>query len=245
MSAGTTSAGTVRSVAIIMDGNGRWATRRGMPRIAGHKRGVDRVREIIEACPDLGVTHLTLYAFSTENWKRPITEVAGLMRLFRLYFRRESDELVRRGARVRFIGRRAGLPDDIVALIDDLEARSAPNTLLHIDVALNYGGRAELADAARRIAQEVASGTLDPADVDEDTLAARLYTAGTPEPDLVIRTSGEYRTSNFLPWQSAYSEFVFVDECWPDFTAERLAGVIAAAGRRERRYGAVAARVVT
>ena len=229
-----------KHVAIIMDGNGRWAVRRGMPRIAGHKRGVERVRGIIEACEGLGVGTLTLYAFSTENWKRPITEIAGLMRLFRIFFRRDAAELVARGARVRFIGDRSGLPTDIQALVADLEERTAGGTAVTIQVALNYGGRNELVRATRRIAGEVAAGRLAPEAIDEACVTDALDTAGVPDPDVVIRTSGEFRTSNFLPWQTSYAEYVFVEECWPDFTPERFAAVLTRGMGRERRFGAVA-----
>lgn len=227
-------------IAIIMDGNGRWASRRGMPRIAGHKRGVERVQEIIRVSPDFGVKSLTLYAFSTENWKRPITEVAGLMRLFRLYFRREAKDLIAEGAQVSFIGRLDGLPKDIITLARDLEAKSAHNTRLKLQIALNYGGRDEITRAIQRMAQAVADGQLNPSDITETTVSSYLDTAGTPDPDLVIRTSGEYRTSNFLPWQTSYSEFLFLNECWPDFTPAIYEAILDRASSRERRYGAVA-----
>ncbi|MEL6679175.1 MAG: isoprenyl transferase [Pseudomonadota bacterium] len=232
--------GTPRHVAIIMDGNGRWATRRGMPRIAGHKRGVERVRDIVEAAGNLGVETLTLYAFSTENWKRPVVEVAGLMRLFRLYMRKESNELTKRGARVRFIGDPVALPADIQGLMKDLEARTAENSEITLQVALNYGGRDELVRAAKRIAADAVAGKIDANALDQSDFAAYLDTAGMADPDLVIRTSGEYRTSNFLPWQSAYSEFAFVEECWPDFTPALLERVLRSYDQRDRRFGAVA-----
>ncbi|MEL6582940.1 MAG: isoprenyl transferase [Pseudomonadota bacterium] len=229
-----------RSVAIIMDGNGRWAVRRGLPRIAGHKRGVDRVQEIISASPDLGVKTLTLYAFSTENWSRPITEVAGLMRLFRIYFRREASNLKAEGVRVRFIGRRDELPEDIQHMTRQLEEDTAQNTRLTLQVALNYGGRDELTRAVKQIAIDIAAGTLDPEDITEALIARQLDTSGAEDPDLVIRTSGEYRTSNFLPWQTSYSEFVFTDECWPDFTPDLYAEILTRFGARDRRFGAIA-----
>ncbi|MEO1423760.1 MAG: isoprenyl transferase [Pseudomonadota bacterium] len=240
MQASSDSDPVPQHVAIIMDGNGRWATRRGMPRIAGHKRGVERVRDIVEAAGNLGVKTLTLYAFSTENWKRPIVEVAGLMRLFRLYLRKESNELVRRGARVRFIGDPTALPADIQGLMRELEDRTAANDKITLQVALNYGGRDELVRAARQIAEDALAGRIDPQTLDQDGFARYLDTAGTADPDLVIRTSGEYRTSNFLPWQSAYSEFAFVPECWPDFTPAHLERVLRAFDKRDRRFGAVA-----
>ncbi len=229
------------NVAIIMDGNGRWAVRRGLPRVAGHKKGVDRVREIVRACPDLGVKTLTLYAFSTENWKRPVFEVASLMRLFRIYIRMEAAALEQNGVCVRFIGERGPLDDDIQRMMAGLEARTAHNTLLTLQVALNYGGRDEIARAARRMARDAALGKLDPDAVDEATVSSYLDTAACADPELVIRTSGELRTSNFLPWQAAYSEYAFVPECWPDFTAQQFGEILDQFGTRERRFGDVTA----
>ena len=228
----------LRHVAIIMDGNGRWAQRRGLPRLAGHRRGADTVREIVEAAPELGVDHLTLYAFSTENWKRSVEEVQGLMNLFRIYIRKEGRELRRRGARVRFIGDRTRLAEDLQSQMATLEASTAENDKLHLTVAINYGGRDEIVDAARRLATAAAEGRLEPARLDADAFAAELHTSGLPDPDLVIRTSGEMRVSNFLPWQTAYAEFAFVQESWPDFTKARFAEVLEVAGLRERRFGA-------
>ncbi len=227
-------------VAIIMDGNGRWAESRGLPRLAGHKRGADRVRDIVEACPDLGITHLTLFAFSTENWKRPIGEVQGLFRLFRRYIKKEGARLVAEGVRVRFIGGRERLEPDLQALMTGLEAQTERNGQLHLTVAVNYGGRDEILRATRRVAEAVQQGRLRPEDVTSETLAANLDTAGLPDPDLILRTSGEFRVSGFLPWQSAYSEFAFVETRWPDFTAEAFAAQVRGFGRRERRFGAVA-----
>jgi undecaprenyl diphosphate synthase len=227
-----------RHVAIIMDGNGRWAKARGLPRLAGHRRGAETVRRIVEASPEFGVTHLTLYAFSTENWKRSREEVDGLFELFRIYFRREARELRRRGARVRFIGDREPLAPDIVAAMNRLEADTAGNARLNLTIALNYGGRDEIVAAARRLAEDAAAGRLDPAAIDAGALQSRLYTFGLPDPDLVIRTSGEMRVSNFLPWQTAYSEFAFVEECWPEFTREAYARTLDAYAARERRFGA-------
>ncbi len=227
-------------VAIIMDGNGRWATRRGLSRLAGHKRGVERVREIVKACPDLGVKYLTLFAFSTENWKRSEAEVTGLMRLFKRYIRKESAKLVEEGVRVRFIGGRERLDSDLRALMASLEAATACNERFHLTVAINYGGRDELARAAQRLAVDVAAGRIEASAIDEAALEARLDTVDLPEPDLVIRTSGEYRVSNFLLWQSAYAEFAFEDKCWPDFTVDDFAACLSRFGQRERRFGAVA-----
>ena len=227
-------------VAIIMDGNGRWAESRGLPRLAGHRQGAERLREIVEACPDLGITHLTLFAFSTENWKRPLAEVQGLFRLFRRYIKKEGARLVAEGARVRFIGGRERLAADIRAQMAGLEAQTAGNDRLHLTVAINYGGRDEILRATRRIAEAVKAGRLRAEDVTPETVEAHLDTAGLPDPDLVLRTSGEYRVSGFLPWQSAYAEFAFVDTRWPDFTAEMFAAQVRGFGRRERRFGAVA-----
>ena len=230
------------NVAIIMDGNGRWAVRRGLPRVAGHKKGVQRVREIVRACPDLGVRTLTLYAFSTENWKRPVIEVAALMRLFRIYIRMEAAELERHGVRVRFIGERSALDRDIQSLMDGLEQRTAHNDVLTLQIAINYGGRDEIVRMARRVAEEAARGALTPEDISEAAVAALLDTAGLPDPELVIRTSGEFRTSNFLPWQAAYAEYAFVPECWPDFTPRQFGEILDEFGTRERRFGAVEAK---
>ncbi len=227
-------------VAIIMDGNGRWAESRGLPRLAGHKRGADRVREIVEACPDLAITHLTLFAFSTENWKRPPVEVIGLFRLFRRYIKKEGARLVAEGVRVRFIGGRERLEADLQALMAGLEAQTLANDRLHLTVAINYGGRDELLRATRRVAEAVRAGDLCATDITPQTIEAHLDTAGLPDPDLILRTSGEYRVSGFLPWQSAYSEFAFIDTRWPDFTAEMFAAQVRGFGRRERRFGAVA-----
>jgi len=227
-------------VAIIMDGNGRWATSRGLPRLAGHKRGAERVREIVESCPDLGITHLTLFAFSTENWNRPASEVTGLMRLFRRYIKKEGARLVAEGARVRFIGGRDRLDADLRALMDGLEGQTVPNDKLHLTVAIDYGGRDEILRATRRVAEAVLAGAILAEDITSETIERHLDTAGLPDPDLILRTSGELRVSGFLPWQSAYSEFAFVDTRWPDFTAEMFAAEVRGFGARERRFGAVA-----
>jgi undecaprenyl diphosphate synthase len=228
-------------VAIIMDGNGRWAQQRGRPRLFGHHAGARRVREIVAACPGLGVKYLTIFAFSTENWKRTQVEVAGLMSLFRKYLEREAKELFESGVCVRFIGDRVRLDDKLVSLMDELELRTADNDRVHLTVALNYGGRDEVTRAAQRLAYEVATGTLKHQDVDAETLASFLDTHVLPDPDLVIRTSGEARISNFLLWQSAYAEYEFVDTLWPDFTADEFAKVLAGYGTRDRRFGAVRA----
>ncbi len=226
-------------VAIIMDGNGRWAQARGKPRLFGHHAGARRVREIVEACPDLGVKYLTIFAFSTENWKRTQTEVSGLMKLFKRYLMSETKRLVTSGVRVRFIGDRIKLDETLVALMDELELLTCDNDSIHLTVALNYGGRDEVARATKRLSREVAAGRIDPETVDAETLARYLDTYVLPDPDLVIRTSGEARISNFLLWQSAYSEYEFVDTLWPDFSKDEFAKVLAGFAQRDRRFGAV------
>lgn len=231
--------GNPAHVAIIMDGNGRWAQARGKPRLYGHQAGARRVRDIVEACPDLGVKYLTIFAFSTENWKRTQAEVTGLMTLFKRYITRESRSLRDHGIRVRFIGDRMRLEDKLVRLMDELELMTADNDLVHLTIAINYGGRDEVARATKRLAREVKAGNLNPEAVDAETLARFLDTYVLPDPDLVIRTSGEARISNFLLWQSAYSEYEFVDTLWPDFTAEIFAGIVHKFAKRERRFGAV------
>ena len=226
-----------RHVAIIMDGNGRWATQRGRPRLFGHHAGAKRVREIVEACPDLGVKYLTIFAFSTENWKRTQVEVAGLMSLVRRYITKEARALKQEGVRVRFIGDRVRLDAKLIALMDELEELTAENDRVHLTIALNYGGRDEVARATKRLAQDVAAGRLDPETVDEETLPKYLDTYVLPDPDLVIRTSGEARISNFLLWQSAYAEYEFIDTLWPDFSKEIFAGLVESYGARDRRFG--------
>ena len=228
-----------RHVAIIMDGNGRWAQARGRPRLFGHHAGAKRVKEIVRACSPLGVEYLTIFGFSTENWKRTQAEVAGLMSLFRQYIRKEARSLKAEGVRVRFIGDRPGLDVKLQALMDELEELTAENTGVNLTIALNYGGRDEVARATQRLAQDVADGKLDPADVDQETLPRYLDTHVLPDPDLVIRTSGEARISNFLLWQSAYSEYEFIDTLWPDFSSDELARLCQNFGNRDRRFGAV------
>lgn len=236
--------GTLRKaehVAIIMDGNGRWAKARGKPRLYGHQAGAKRVREIVEACPQLGVRYLTVFAFSTENWKRTQTEVAGLMRLFKRYILSEAKKLVEAGVCVRFIGDRLRLEPRLVQLMDELEEMTSENSLVNLTVAINYGGRDEVARATRRMAQDVARGTLNPDSVNEQTLARYLDTYVLPDPDLVIRTSGEARISNFLLWQSAYSEYEFVKTLWPDFKVRDFEEIVSTFRGRERRFGGLLA----
>jgi undecaprenyl diphosphate synthase len=227
-------------VAIIMDGNRRWARSRGMPPLYGHRRGADAVKRAVEGCANAGVRYLTLFAFSSENWRRPAGEVHDLMDLLRIYLRREINELCRNGIRLRVIGDRSGLAPDIGTLIEDAERRSRDNQRLTVIMALNYGSRREITEAARRLALEARSGEIDPARLDEAMFASRLETAGVPDPDLLIRTSGEQRISNFLLWQLAYTELVFVPVSWPDFAEEHLLDAIQEYQKRERRYGASA-----
>ncbi|MCX7888130.1 MAG: polyprenyl diphosphate synthase [Rhodobacteraceae bacterium] len=224
-------------VAIIMDGNGRWATERGWPRLVGHRRGAERVRSIVEAAPALGIRYLTLYAFSTENWKRSTEEVIGLMTIFARYIQSEAERLSEAGVRLRFIGSRDRLDRKLRRLMSGIEARTAGNDRLHLTVAINYGGRDEIARAARAVAEDVAAGRIVAKDVDEAAIAARLDTAELPDPDLVIRTSGETRISNYLLWQSAYAEYEFTDTLWPDFTPAELAAILDRFAGRERRFG--------
>lgn len=226
-------------VAIIMDGNGRWAQQRGRPRLLGHRAGAKRVREIVEACPDNGVKYLTIFAFSTENWKRTQTEVAGLMLLFRRYIEREAQALLAEGTCVRFIGDRLRLDKKLRDLMDMLEDLTKDNSRCHLTIALNYGGRDEVARATKRLAMDVAAGTLDPETISDETLPRYLDTHVLPDPDLVIRTSGEARISNFLLWQSAYAEYEFVDTLWPDFTREHFAQILGRYGQRDRRFGGI------
>ena len=229
---------TPTHVAIIMDGNGRWARSRGLPRTIGHRYGVEAVRNAVKAASELGVSYLTLFGFSSENWKRPVAEVSDLMGLLRRYLQSEIADLHKNGVKLRIIGEREGLAPDIVTLIDNAEASTAGNTVLTLTIALNYGSRREIVLAARALAMDAAAGKLDPATIDETLFAARLTTAGMPDPDLLIRTSGEQRVSNFLLWQSAYTELVFLDILWPDFNGHHLEDAIREFNRRERRYGA-------
>ncbi|MBT3702517.1 MAG: isoprenyl transferase [Alphaproteobacteria bacterium] len=224
-------------VAIIMDGNGRWAKARGLPRVAGHQRGAEAVRTTVESCKSIGIKYLTLYAFSSENWKRPATEVDDLMGLLRHYLSREINQLNKSGVRLRCIGERQGLAPDIIRLIDEAESKTGGNTGLTLQIAVNYGGQNEILNACRSIASEVADGKLSIDEIDDEAFADHLHTAGVPDPDLLIRTSGEKRLSNFLLWQAAYAELVFVDTLWPDFTKDELLRVIDEFHSRDRRYG--------
>jgi len=227
-----------RHIAIIMDGNGRWARARGLPRIAGHRRGAEAVRRTLEAVGDLGIPYLTLFGFSSENWKRPLDEVDDLMGLLRHYLRGEIAELHGRGVRLRVIGDLGRLAPDLVTLIANAVALTRDNTGINLTVALSYGGRAEIVAAMRAIAAKAAAGSLAPEAVDEEMIARHLFTADIPDPDLLIRTSGEQRISNFLLWQCAYAELVFTKTLWPDFGRSDLDQAIADYCGRERRYGA-------
>ena len=228
-----------RHTAIIMDGNGRWAKARGRPRSFGHKRGVETVRKIVEHAGELGVRYLTLFSFSTENWSRPADEVGALFELLKHYVEADLEGLARRGVRIRIIGRRDNLGADLIAIIDRAEARTRDNTDFHLTIAFNYGGRDEILRACQAVAKEAASGTLDVSTLDEARLGGFLDTEGLPDVDLMIRTSGEQRISNFLLWQAAYAELVFVEALWPDFTTDDLASAINTYPQRARRYGGV------
>ena len=235
---------TPEHVAIIMDGNGRWAKARSLPRVAGHRAGVEALRKTVRAAADMGIAWLTVYAFSSENWSRPKSEVSDLMGLLKLFIRRDLAELHQSGVKVKVIGEREGLAPDIAALLEEAESLTAANSALNLVIAFNYGGRDEIVRAARRIADAAARGELPGEDVTPEIFARYLDTAGIPDPDLVIRTSGEQRMSNFLPWQSAYSELVFLPCYWPDFTREHLAEALSQYTARERRFGGVVPRGV-
>ena len=232
-----------RHVAIIMDGNGRWAAARGLPRVEGHRRGVEALRRAVRAAHELGVRHLTLYSFSAENWSRPAEEVSDLMNLLRMFIRRDLSELHKGDVRIKVIGEREGLPSDIRGLLEEAEQLTRGNSGLHLVVAFNYGGRQEIVSAVRRIAEAVREGRLDPDAIDVGVVADHLDTADVPDPDLVIRTSGELRISNFLLWQSAYAEFVFLPLHWPDFDKAAFEEALASFRSRQRRYGGRASRV--
>jgi undecaprenyl diphosphate synthase len=229
--------GLPRHIAIIMDGNGRWARQRGLPRIEGHRRGVATVRRITEHCARRGVEQLTLYCLSSENWRRPAAELDFLMHLLEQYLIEERALLIREGISVAMIGSRAGLPQATIAALDRTMAMCAGNDGMRLCLAVNYGSRAEIAAAARALAEECAAGRLDPAAITEELLASRLDTAGMPDPDLVIRTAGEMRLSNFLLWQSSYAELWVTDTCWPEFTEAHLEEAVRSFAGRERRFG--------
>ena len=228
-----------RHVAVIMDGNGRWARQRGLPRAMGHRAGVEVLKRTLRHCSDWGIGALTAYAFSTENWTRPGEEVAFLMALFERVLAKELESLERQQVRIRFLGDLEPLPDGLKVLISDATERTAGNTGIHFNVCTNYGGRSELVRAARRLAEQAARGELDPARIDEDLFAAELFTAGDADPDLLIRTSGEQRISNFLLWQLAYAELHITEVLWPDFDTEALLAALLDYQGRQRRFGGV------
>ena len=236
------SAAIPRHVAIIMDGNGRWAESRGLPRTVGHRMGVEAVRRTVRAAMELGIQYLTIFSFSSENWSRPASEIDDLMGLMRRFIRRDLAELHQNGVRIGVIGERERVDPELLALIDDAVDLTSDNTALNLLIAFNYGSRAEIARAARRLAQRVLDGAIKPQDITPEALSAALDTNGVPDPDLLIRTSGELRLSNFLLWQSAYTEFVFLDAFWPDFGRELLEQAIDEFRRRDRRFGGVVAR---
>jgi undecaprenyl diphosphate synthase len=231
-----------KHVAIIMDGNGRWAKARGLPRTAGHRKGVEAVRRTVEAARELGIPYLTMFGFSSENWRRPEGEVFDLMQLLRFYLRSEIAELHKNGVRLRVIGDRAKLSGDIVTMIEKAEELTRNNTELNLIIALSYGARQEIVEATRQMVRDALEGRLSPEEITEESFSARLLTRDVPDPDLLVRTSGEQRISNFLLWQSAYTELVFVDTLWPDFTKRDLEDAIREFNRRDRRYGAVGTR---
>ncbi|MGH1417420.1 MAG: isoprenyl transferase [Hyphomicrobiaceae bacterium] len=226
-------------VAIIMDGNGRWAAERGLPRRVGHQKGVEAVRRTVKAAIELGISYLTIYSFSSENWSRPEQEVNDLMGLMKRFVRRDLAELHQAGVRISVIGERTGVDPELLTLIDDGRELTRNNTGLNLVIAFNYGARTEIAKAARSLAQDVAAGRLSPQDIDADQITNALDTRGIPDPDLLVRTSGELRLSNFLLWQLAYSEFVFLDVYWPEFGREYLEKAIIEFQARDRRYGGV------
>lgn len=226
-------------VAIILDGNGRWAKRRGMPRTTGHAVGSENFRKIATYCNDIGIKYLTVYAFSTENWKRPIDEVGVIMSLLEKYILEAIDEVEKKKLRLRFWGSREGLPARIIELMEHAEKKSAAMPGMQVNVCLNYGSRRELSDAAKEIAMSVARGEIDPASIDEETISSHLNSCGVPEPDILIRPGGEMRLSNFLLWQSAYTELYFTDTLWPDFDERELDRAIVAYQARNRRFGGI------
>lgn len=228
-----------KHVAIIMDGNGRWAKLRGKERYEGHIQGVASVRKVVRAAANAGVEYLTLYAFSTENWGRPAEEVEALMTLFCSCVINETPELIEQGVKVTIIGRRSRFSDEVNARLNEIESRTAEGKVLNLILALDYSSRSEIAEAVRQIATQVADGTLAPAEISEQTICENLYTAGIPDPDLVIRTSGECRLSNFLLWQASYAEFYFPQTLWPDFTEKDFQDALDVYASRERRYGIV------
>lgn len=228
-----------RHVAIIMDGNGRWATMRGLSRTEGHRKGAEAAQRAVEAARDLGVSYVTLFSFSSENWSRPESEISDLMNLMRFYLKKETAEMHKSGARLRVIGDRTRLPEDIVKLIENAETVTKDNTKITVVIALSYGGRQDIAYAARELARKAKAGDIDPGDINENIFAQHLMTHDIPDPDLMIRSSGESRISNFLMWQLAYAELFFTQTLWPDFSKKDMQEAIAFFAGRERRYGGI------
>lgn len=227
-------------IAIIMDGNGRWANGRGMPRAVGHERGVEALRRTVEAAQKINLKTLTVYSFSTENWRRPVSEVNALFGLLKAYVKRDLNRLIKEGVKIKILGTRQGLPADILDLVSEAEAKTAHNQTFNLCIAFNYGGREEVLRAAKAMAQQAVENNLDPETIDETQFATFLDTDGLSDPDILIRTSGEYRLSNFLIWQAAYSELVFMDVLWPDFGEQHLLEAIEIYRKRERRFGGLA-----
>lgn len=236
------AASDIRHVAIIMDGNGRWAKERGLPRSVGHRKGVEAVRRTVQAAIELGIPYLTIFSFSSENWSRPVDEINDLMGLMKRFIRRDLAELHHAGARITVIGKRGGVDPELMTLIDEAVELTSANTAINLIIAFNYGARAEIADAARKLALEVAAGKRAAADIDVEALEDCLSTKGVPDPDLLVRTSGEMRLSNFLLWQCAYTELVFLDTYWPDFDRAKLEAAIAIYRSRDRRFGGLSQR---
>jgi undecaprenyl diphosphate synthase len=226
-----------RHIAIIMDGNGRWARQRGLPRIEGHRQGAATVRRVTEECSRLGIEQITLYCLSSENWKRPAEELDFLLQLLERYLVEERPGIMKQNIQVRWIGRREGLPENALRELDETVRQSAGNTGLRVCLAINYGGRAEVVDAVRQIARDVQAGEIAPSSIGEETIADHLYTAGMPEPDLLIRTAGEMRISNFLLWQISYAEIWVTEVCWPDFDESQLHAALQSYAGRDRRFG--------
>ncbi len=224
-------------IAIIMDGNGRWAEKRFLGRINGHRKGIEVVKDIVEFCRELGIGYLTLYTFSKENWNRPKTEVGALMEFLEEHLRKELLKLIRNGIRLRAIGNIWELPDNIQKIVKEVESKTVDNTGMILNLALSYGGRAEIVEAAKKIAMEVRQGKITTSDITEEVFAKYLYTAGSPDPDLLVRTSGEFRISNFLLWQMAYTEIYVTDVLWPDFKRQHLIEALLDFQNRERRFG--------
>jgi undecaprenyl diphosphate synthase len=237
----TENAGMPRHVAIIMDGNGRWASARGLPRSAGHKVGVDALRRALRAAADFGIEYLTIYSFSSENWSRPVAEVSFLMELLRRFIRQDVAELHRSGVQIKIVGERENLEASMVSLLDDAERLTKDNTKLKLIVAFNYGSRQEITRAVSIIAEKIVAGEVVPSDISTQMISQHLYSGNIPDPDVLIRTGGEQRISNFLLWQCAYTEFVFVDEYWPDFTKDIFARALDEFRSRDRRFGGVQA----